>query len=300
MQKIDVIINVFGKPWQTLVSLKTLLKHSSDYIDKIYFIEEPQQPNGDNVSWVVDELNYKNTVHFKPKYSLWINGTDRNRYVQEEEYMMSLRYEYGIRMTDKKYVMIIHNDVLFTSDIIQPFINNINGGFGIGLIGQCWNCPLFHETMCDGSKYNSVNHNYMEVMRAVNKHPQSRTFIFQGIINQNNPKPMPECRINEWCCLIDADLYKQNVIPNGNVLPFGGYFKVDLADAWFEGMVNNGYKAEFYNIYQNMKHGYFEDTKPTPEYCLNSHNGHSALFNQSIYLSEEEQAKIIYNKLKYE
>lgn len=38
--KVDVIINVYGKPWQTLCTLKSLMKYSGKYIDKIYFIEE--------------------------------------------------------------------------------------------------------------------------------------------------------------------------------------------------------------------------------------------------------------------
>ena len=69
-------------------------------------------------------------------------------------------------------------------------------------------------------------------------------------MDKANPKLMPECRINEWCCLIEMDLYRQMVIPKGNVLPFGGYFRVDLADAWFNGMIRNGYKPKYYNIYK--------------------------------------------------
>ena len=47
--KIDVAINVYGKPWQTLVSLKSLLKVSAKYIDKIYFIEENKQPFNEDI-----------------------------------------------------------------------------------------------------------------------------------------------------------------------------------------------------------------------------------------------------------
>ena len=41
---VDVAINVYGKPYQTLATLKTLMLHSGKHIDKIYFIQESKQP----------------------------------------------------------------------------------------------------------------------------------------------------------------------------------------------------------------------------------------------------------------
>ena len=63
--KVDVIINVYGKPWQTLCTLKSLMKHSGNHIDKIYFIEEREQPYKSNVN---DILKYfDNIIHFIPE-----------------------------------------------------------------------------------------------------------------------------------------------------------------------------------------------------------------------------------------
>lgn len=300
--KIDVAINVYGKPWQTLVSLKSLLKVSAKYIDKIYFIEEKKQPYNADVRWVIDELKYKNLIYFKPKYHLWIKGTSRFKFLWNAAYRKSLRYQYAIENTNKKYLLIIHNDIIFDSDIVKPFLENIEDAFGIGQIGQCWNCPMFYEAICDGSKYNDVEFNYQQALDATLKYPESRTFDSKSIIDKNNPKPMPECRINEWCCLIDMDLYRQMVIPKGNVLPFGGYFKVDLADAWFCGMTLKGYKPKHYNIYKNIKHGYFSNSEQISEvngYCLglSTHNGHSALTNEEKYIKEEDEAKQVYSGL---
>ena len=63
--KIDCIINVYGKPWQTLCTLKSLLKYSGQWIDRIYFIEEREQPYGDDVRWVSDEFN--SLDHYIPR-----------------------------------------------------------------------------------------------------------------------------------------------------------------------------------------------------------------------------------------
>jgi hypothetical protein len=37
---IDVAINVFGKPWQTIVTLRSLLKTNGEHIDRIYIVKE--------------------------------------------------------------------------------------------------------------------------------------------------------------------------------------------------------------------------------------------------------------------
>jgi hypothetical protein len=39
MEKVDVVIHVYGKPWQTLCTLKSLMKHSGKHIDKIFFVK---------------------------------------------------------------------------------------------------------------------------------------------------------------------------------------------------------------------------------------------------------------------
>lgn len=300
--KIDVAINVYGKPWQTLVSLKSLLKVSAKYIDKIYFIEENKQPYNVDVRWVIDELNYDKLVYFRPQKHLWIKETSRFKFRWNSDYRQSLRYQYALENTDKKYLLVIHNDIIFDTDIVKPFLDNIQDAFGIGQIGQCWNCPLFYENICNGAKYSDVEFTYQQAIDATLKYPKSRTFKHKKLIEKTNPKLMPECRINEWCCLIDMDLYRKMVMPKGKVLPFGGYFRVDLADGWFYGMSKAGYKPKYYNIYKNIKHGYFSNSEQIEEvngYCLglSTHNGHSALSNEEKYIKEEEEAKQVYNSL---
>ena len=62
--KVDVVINVYGKPNQTLCTLKSLMKHSGEYIDKIYFIEELKQPYDDKVDWV--KSYFDNIISYTP------------------------------------------------------------------------------------------------------------------------------------------------------------------------------------------------------------------------------------------
>jgi hypothetical protein len=285
MIKIDVCVNVFGKPYQTLVTLKSLLKHSGDKIDRIYLIKEKEQPNGFDYKIISNGLNYDRLVEYTPKYHFFIGKSDVKRIVFDKNYRMSLRYQYGLERTDKKHLLIIHNDVLFEKDIVSEMLNQIGDCFTIGQIGQCWNCPMFYEKKCSGEILSNNYENQMsydEVIKIVDKHPTTRTFIMaKSKIDTNKPFPLPECRVNEWCALVNTEYYKMEVIPNGSVVPFGGYYGIDLADEWFNMMVRKGYKFKNFDLKPYCTHAYFS----------NNGNGHSSLYDGNKYQLEENNAK---------
>jgi hypothetical protein len=201
------------------------------------------------------------------------------------EYRLSNRYQYGIENTDKKYLLIIHNDILFTDDIVSQLLNNIGDSAGIGEIGQCWNCPLFYENVCNGEKFNDVlksNISFNEIMGYVVKHTNLRTFYqSKNQIKKQNPFPLTECRLNEWCCLINMEIYKKEVSPNGSIPPIGGIFSLDTGTDWFYEMVLKGYNFQNFKIKEFSQHGFFSEKG-----C-----GHPSLFDKNQYNLEEEKAK---------
>ena len=290
IKKIDVCVNVFGKPYQTLITLKTLLNHSGYLIDKIYFIEEQEQPIDYDYKIIEENLKYDKLIKFIPQHYLFTDRSDTHRSITDQDYRLSLRYQYGLENTDKKHLLIIHNDVLFTGDIVSELLSEIGDSFTIGNIGQCWNCPLKFEHICDSHLLESNCEKqlpYNEIINLINKYPKTRTStIGRTLIDKNKPFPMPECRVNEWCALINIDDYKKEVIPNGDVVPFGGYYGLDIGDVWFRQMVNKGYKYKNYNIYKSSTHAYFSEVN----------NGHSAMNNRSTYNEEEQRAKDYFNK----
>lgn len=289
MKKIDVCLNVFGKPYQTIITIKSLLKHSGQHIDKIYLIEEAKQPSDYDFELIKNEVNYENLIRYRPKHHLWIERTNLNLYYENEDYKYSLRYEYGLDKTDKTHMLLIHNDVLFQSDIVGELLNEDEDLFGIGRVGQCWNCPLFTENLCSGEKLNDNlinNFKYDDIINITGKYPKSRTYIWRSKIDTKNPLPMPECRINEWCMLINVNQYKKEVTENKSVVPFGGYFIMDIGDLWFKQMVDKGYKFKNFDIDKYITHAYFS----------NNGNGHSALFDVNKYETEEKLAKEYYIK----
>lgn len=284
MKKIDVCLNVYGKPYQTIITLKTLLKHSGHLIDKIYIILENQQPSDFDLNFVINEVNYSNIVVYTPKYYLYIYQTHLQRFLVDEEYRLSVRYQYGIENTEKDFLFIIHNDVVFHGDVVSAFLEQIEGYAGVGQIGQCWNCPMFYENKCNGDKIQDFNPSYQEVIEDTNKYPSSRTFIHRGVIDKNRPMPLPECRLNEWCCLLDMKIYKKETLPIGSCVPFGGYFKMDLADEWFRQMFLKGYKFKNVNINDWCTHGYFSEIN----------RGNPSMLDKNIYLRDEDLAKKYY------
>lgn len=225
---VDAVINVYGKAYQTLAALKTLMLHSGKHIDKIYFIEEKEQPFNTDFNFIFGKFD--NLIHFIPKYFFFISPTDRKRYI-ETDYRYSLRYQYAWENTDKKYLFIAHNDVIFKGDIIGEMLKTLHQhndlDAGIGEVGACWNCPAFFAKKCNGDKYLHYNPSYEEVIDLMQQYPPKRTqeenSFFLDNVDIIKPMPLPGCRLNEWACLIDMGKIKHEVIPYGSTTPMGAY-----------------------------------------------------------------------------
>jgi len=286
MKKIDVVINVYGKPWQTLCTLKSLMKVSGKHIDKIYFIEEKEQPYGDSVKFILNEFD--NLIHYIPKEYVFTKITDR--YMNNITNRFSFRYQFGIEVTDKKYVFITHNDILYTDNIIEHLLSNIEGCAGTGLIGQCWNCPAFMGNLCDGDRHAEYNPTYEEVITLTEKYKPARYTQHNLLLDKNQPMPLPECRLYEFACLIDINISKKECYPNGNTPLFGSYDTLDLGDAWFRSLILKGYKFKNYNIYNDCIHGYF--SRLNTEYI----SGYPTQLDQQKYKNSEVFAKKYYEE----
>lgn len=265
-QKVDVIINVYGKPYQTLCTLKSLMDCSGQHVDKIYMIIENEQPANTNFDLVFE--NFNNLYIYQPSVFYFIN---RGENVLLDYERLSVRYQYGIEKSDKNFVFITHNDVLYTSDIIGNMLNEIGDCVGIGEIGQCWNCPAKSANLCSGEKFYEWNPTYNEVMSL----PLPHIRTFPNMIDTVNPKPMPECRLNEWACMLNREI----VVKEG--FPFFGIYSVDLGTVWFRDMHLKGYKFKDYR--KDYIHKYWADDW-----------GYQVQLNENKYQQAELKAKEYY------
>jgi len=155
--KVDVAVNVYGKPYQTVLSILSLLKYSKNYIDKIYIITEKKQPFGFDKSIIKELLNEMPVIFYTPKlYFGWWEGIRRGKIYsilcKFDFFRHSIRYQYAWEKSTSNYLFIMHNDMVFHKDIIGNYLDNIDDKIAIGSVGQCWNCPAY-EKYCDSEKY---------------------------------------------------------------------------------------------------------------------------------------------------
>jgi hypothetical protein len=272
MKRVDVVVNVFGKPWQTLCTLKSLIKHSGSHIDKIFLIKEKNQP--ENIDFIFDYFD--NVIVYTPDKFSFITKTINHK-DQNERFVV--RYQYGIENSNKKYVFLTHNDVLYTGDIIGEMLGLIGDNVGIGQIGQCWNCPAKSAGVCSGEKFNEWNPTKEDIFKL--PLPHLRTNI--EIIDLKNPKPMPECRLNEWACLLNKEIIMEESKPNGECSLFGQY-GLDLGTTWFRDMYLKGYN--FVDYRKNFIHSYWSE----------SASGFQTQLKKDLYDKSEEMAKKYYEE----
>lgn len=278
MKSVDVVINVYGKPFQTAVTLLSLIKFSGEHINKIYFIKEPKQPRNSDFKFIYELLGDKLIVH-TPKHWLWIDRVDSKRF-GDDDYRRSIRYQFAWEESTADYLYLTHNDVLYEGDIISALLDNIGGGVGIGSIGQCWNCPAFSANLCHGDKYLQYRPTFEELVNIYEQYPSPRQVNYQDFIERENPWTLPECRLNEWVALINLKVAKAETAPVGDAMPFGA-MELDIGTRWFKDMSLKGYEFKNYNFDEIAKHAWATDTG----------NGHSALFNSNLYENSEAIAR---------
>ena len=121
---VDVAINVYGKPYQTAITLLSLLKHSGQWIDKIYFIEERKQPANTDLRFLYTLFGDR-LIRFRPSFWLWTNPFKRRFLLKFSAFRHAIRYQYAWEKSDKQYLLITHNDVLYTDDLVGAYLQNI-------------------------------------------------------------------------------------------------------------------------------------------------------------------------------
>jgi hypothetical protein len=285
MEKVDVIINVYGKPYQTFCTLKSLMEHCASHIDKIFFICELEEPFNNSALHIANDFD--NTEVYMPPVNHYFEPRQNREVYNDETERFCLKYQYGIEKSNKKYVFITHNDILYTGDIIGEMLSQINDFVGIGLIGQCWNCPANKNLSCDGDKMEHYNPTYPEVLELLKSYLSPRTM--SSNVDIEHPMPLPECRLNEFACIIDREITVKESWPNGDSPLFGslnGIYGVDMGCEWFRSMVLKGYRFKNYDINKISQHGYFSP--------INS--GLQAQNDINLYKQCEENAFFYYMK----
>jgi hypothetical protein len=282
---IDVGMMVYGKPYQTAVSLHTLYKHSGQHINKIYVTFEKNQPFSNESELLIQLLEGLPVEYNTSKR--YVGGIDLSEkslinYLKFSvpSFRKSIKYQYIWEKTQAPYLLILHNDMLFTGDILGYFLEKIQDDIAVGTIGQCWNCPAF-EKHCDGDRYFDFRPSAKEIDALYKNWPIDRA-VRQGVVGDGQSAwPMPECRINEYAVMFNMTKAKKMVFPYGSVRPFGIHNKVDFGIPWFRDISLKGIKLKHTSYWHLAEHGW----------CSNHAGGTPSLSNYSLYEKEEIIAK---------
>lgn len=276
----DVVINIYGKPWNTAATLYSLLKHSGQWIDKIYFIVERKQPNNSNFDFIKNAFGDR-IIFYTPDIWLWVRPF-RNKIVYRfSSFRKSVRYQYGWENTDKDYLFITHNDVLYTGDILGNMLPAIGNNIGIGPVGQCWNCSAHYAGLCSPTTYTQYKPTYNQLTELLKKHPGSRQKDYGKLPHKNLPWPLPECRLNEWTAMINMTVARPATMPVGKAVPFGAFHELDIGTKWFSDVLNMGHTVANFDISAYALHAWAGKTR----------SGHAALLDADEYTHAENMAK---------
>lgn len=290
IQPVDVIVNVYGKPYQTAVSIWSLMKFSEKHIGKIYVILEKKQPDGFDEVLLRRLLTGLPVEFYTPPFFFgWWEGRRKGLLNQIllwfKSYRYSIRYQYAWEKSKAPFLFLMHNDMLVFDDLIGHYLAKIGPHAGIGQIGQCWNCPAF-EKHCDGNRYWDYRPSSQEVVDLYATRPDGRANV-HGLVGLDMTSwPLPECRLNEHAALIQMSVAKPVTSPQGSVQPIGYKNRIDIGISWFQGMSLTGYRILHESYEPFAKHAWTNGTD-----C-----GHASLFDQNQYVREEEIAKLELSK----
>jgi hypothetical protein len=291
--KVDVGIAFYGKPYQTIVTIKSLIQHSGQYIDKIYISRESKQPHNDYIGIfkVIDyfrnDPDVRLVLHY-PNYHLGLGVMDLERAKEDTRWRQSIMYQYALETTDKKYLCIMHNDMLFHDDMIGVMLQQMNAGpenlIGLGSVGQCWSCPAGKDwgNKCDPYIFEDFVPTYEEALELTEAHATPRQDLQKKIISEGRVHILPECRLNEYCAIIDVESYRKVTVPNGDIACYGGNWGgVDNATIWSHDVYQKGYRFKHLPLEQYTTHAPFDSTS----------SGTQANDNYSLYMRSEQKAE---------
>ncbi|MCR4665748.1 MAG: hypothetical protein K5657_00440 [Desulfovibrio sp.] len=261
-------MNIFAKPFQSALSILSLLRASKTHVGTIWLQFEPAGSCYDTETpyliahYLTDILRWPCVV-FQPEIWFDCAVAERSRFA-ETAYRMGLRFEYAMEHCKAPRLFLMHNDVFFHKDILGTLLEEIGDAFAIGPLGQCWNCPASCENItmyalqrkaCSPEHYRSFTLTYKELCALYAHSDTTRIFkrsYSDGLSTlRDSPWPLPECRINEWACLVNLEKTRPLTYPYGDALPLGAYehcgsHTLDIGVSWFRAMHRHGLHAKHF------------------------------------------------------
>lgn len=303
MNKIDVAIQSFKKPESLVYTLLSLKKYCGDIIDTIYINDDCSDKGTiehyleKRLTDILQPIKIKVRINSKPsgythtlltrdmlvkksiKYKIQLLGNFAIKRVKWYSTTDDIRYQWAINNTDKRYIFLIHDDIKFYDNVAKLYLDCIKQDNKLAIVGDLGGsnrCPFGPcGKTCNPEKINNG-------IFPDKKWPVTgKKTILHTLIGRYNRN----CRINEWCCLIDVNKAKELAQKEGTY--FGNYEGGgDVGTFWFDRIIKMGYK--------------FIDPLPTKkerikyyEHWWQGHMGHSVWVNQGQGIALYEKEYII-------
>ena len=274
--KVDISIAFYGKPYQAIATIESLMRHSGQHIDTIYLSRERIQPWDDwsGIFKIIDTFRNRSINGqkvkldiFYPHHFLGLGVLDYQRAKTDARFRHSILYQYALEKTPQKYLCIMHNDMLFHADMIGDMLKEFENGpdnlAGVGSIGQCWSCPAGPDwgNKCHSKIYRQYVPTAEEAIALHEAHATPRQQIDLKVLRNGRIHMLPECRLNEYCALVDVEKYRQNSLPDGDIGCYGGGWEgADTATVWSHDMFKRGYTFNHLTLEDYVRHAAFDET----------------------------------------
>lgn len=275
---VDVAVNIFAKPFQTSLSLLSLLDRSRPHINKIWLNFEPYGSRFDKIQpyLIYEYLRELGEIPCEASQpGIWLaRETPDPERMADPAYRAAIRYQYAWENSTATWLFVMHNDVYFFKDLLGAMLDKIGNSAAIAEIGQCWNCPAanadFTGSICGSGPCKRENYQdfkcspaqLRELYAAARKSGKFARSYDSACLEsdfQDQPWPLPECRPNEWACLINLAKTRPLTMPAGDIPPYGAFERcgdlhLDIGVAWFRGIHAHGLECEHINVRDYLKH----------------------------------------------
>lgn len=299
-ERVDVAVNIFAKPYQTSLAILSLLKQSAAHVGAIWLQYEPVGSRHDKVSpyliarYLQEELNWPCRIS-QPDFWLALKAVDETR-LNDVAYRMGIRYQFAFENSQSRKLLLMHNDVFVFRDALGDMLKVMGDAFAIGLLGQCWNCPAHSAQVmkdvtggppCSPQRYEQLRPDADTLRQIYARARQLGVFVrpydggFADGFDQQ-PWPLPECRVNEWFCLLDLERTRPHCAPFGPALPPGAFSacgpcNLDTATPWFRAMHALGMRARHFELDRYLRHWVGTGNNTASRYILAEDNARQLL-----------------------
>lgn len=275
---IDVAVNIFAKPYQTSLALLSLLRQSRQHINKIWLQYEPVGSQYDPfpaycVYEYIKEKNLAEVEASQPSHWIDLEAADPEK-LPDPAYRHGIRYQYAFENSKAPLLFLMHNDVFILRDILGAMRAEMGDAIAIGQFGQCWNCPAANSEItqavmgrdaCSPANYQDFKPTQSQLLGLYEEARKRGVFArpydedgFSGDFSAQ-PWPLPECRVNEWACLVNLEKSRPLTYPFGDAFPIGAYkpcgsLNLDIGVVWLRDMHKKGFHARHFDVKPFLKH----------------------------------------------